>query len=469
MNALGWFAIVGCLLTLNSTYCLLRVSKPPSIRFSFLSPPFQQPTVQHSLCNSGSLPTRVGSVHSQTVSGVSTASDEKQGKAASSTDIRFLQLKKWLAVNGADLDVDGLAIRSHAESAYEPVTGVKGERYLTALRHYPRDAVIASVPSHLHFTTEALEELLTSLIGARHTSSDAVSSAKETALWKEEEEPDASETESTLFYFGQMKKDAKIRLSFMLAAFQELGEAEVITSPLNSSISSSHFSVLIQGWLAYLRLLPLPLPSIPLFWKAEELQALNHPICHAVFARLRCLYTAFRSHGHLLRAPLSALGQKGGAPEGAPEEAREGASGASLDEETQLFQRLVAAHATVSSRCLNFSKDSCAFVPLVDLCAHAMDSPNAKLQFKADSGRRCSCKQTAADGKLKQEKTNSIYKEEAAESPRTCAACRGAGVSVQLVALRDIAPGEPIQISFGDKLDNPTLLLNYGLLPKDNP
>ena len=221
MNALGWFAIVGCLLTLNTTYCLLRVSKPPSIRFSFLSPPFQQPTVQHSLCNSGILPTRVGSVHSQTVSGVSTASDEKQGKAASSTDIRFLQLKKWLAVNGADLDVDGLAIRSHAESAYEPVTGVKGERYLTALRHYPRDAVIASVPSHLHFTTEVLEELLTSLIKARHMSSDAVSSAaKETALWREEEEPDASETESTLFYFGQMKKDAKIRLSFMLAAFQ---------------------------------------------------------------------------------------------------------------------------------------------------------------------------------------------------------------------------------------------------------
>ncbi|CDJ28878.1 uncharacterized protein EMH_0044730 [Eimeria mitis] len=465
MNSRFWFAFIGCLLTLN-TSSVLAISTPPSSHHSFLSFQFRPPA-SHANASLGRSTLRLRSVHSGACSGVSTPAEEKPRESGESVDLLFLKLKKWLACNGADLDIEGLALRHHDDSEYETFGGEekRTERYLTAQRQYPRGSVIASIPSSLHFTSEILEQLHTRVVGERRNtpSNEENSASNQPAFSRAEKELDASDGGLLSLCFGERKTDATVRLSFLLAAFQELFAAKDTnilrsTSPLNSSFFS-HSSSLLQGWLLYMQLLPPPNPSIPLFWNSEELRALRHPIMHAVFARLQCLYTSLRSHGHLFQV---------GGPPGAPRGAPGGAPQSPSAENSQLFKRLVAAHATANSKALRLPADGCAFVPLVDMCVHATHSPNARLKLKSESSSSCS-----STTKTKTTTTTAAAAAAAGAAAgvdgKHSNACRTNGVSVQLVALRDIKKDECISISFGSKLDNPTLLLNYGLLPKDNP
>ncbi|CDJ48710.1 hypothetical protein, conserved [Eimeria brunetti] len=476
MNSHRWFAILGCLIILN-TCTVSGVSAPSDLRYSFLSFQTQPPPLhwhsafcrsRHPLCRayrrsvSGVSPA-AAAVASPSLS--SAATDANPLKAAAAGDDLFNQLKQWLVSNGAVLDVDGLALLHHSESEYEAIGGgEKAQKHLTSLRSYPRNAVIASVPSSLHFSHGTLEQLLAPLL----CSKDELN-AEKTILWRNEEKPDPSKGFLDFLSSSRTKTDVRIRLSFMLAAFQHLFDsnspfflsflrptAPHPPVPAPSPSFPSSFSSLMRGWLLYLLLLPLPSSSIPLLWTAPELRALNHPIANAVFSRLHCLYTAFSLNSHLLRgkaAPATQPGGPPGAPLGAPH------SPLNLNQDGMLFRKVVAAHATVSSRALRLPRESCALVPLVDFCVHATESPNAKLQFKTNSSSsssKCSCSNSSS----------SVGTEQAG----ACSGAQAAAeVSVQLVALRDIAAGERISISFGDEIDNPTLLLNYGLLPKDNP
>ncbi|CDJ56568.1 hypothetical protein, conserved [Eimeria maxima] len=170
MLANRWLAFLGFLLSVN-TLSVWGVSTPSTSRFSFLSSPLR-PSAVRVLPKYGRFLSQLSSASSAAShSGVSTPTDKKGEEANPSTDALFMQLKKWLVLNGAELDVEGIELRSQSNSAYVPVKNQPPEKYLTAMRPYSRGEVIATIPPHLHFTADVLEDLLAPFTTTSNSSS----------------------------------------------------------------------------------------------------------------------------------------------------------------------------------------------------------------------------------------------------------------------------------------------------------
>ncbi|XP_026190187.1 uncharacterized protein LOC34623843 [Cyclospora cayetanensis] len=341
----------------------------------------------------------------------------------------FIDLLNWLVDNGAELDVHGIALKPLHQTERGVRTAsaraVPWSPGLVALRSYARGEKIASLPTALHFSTESIRRLVYYALNAR-TKRCAGSGS-----------PEGSAT------FGASNvTDPKILMALALVFFQELLRHEWSPPPHLAlhPTTSGHaakapwLSRLCVGWLKYLRVLPPPSRTIPLFWTAEELKALEHPVCHAAIARLHRLHSAFTDTESTIRENVSAV-----------------LSGAADPQESHaLFGRLVTAYATAVCRSIKTPCGQHAFIPVVDLCSHSPRDANASLYFAAhSSGREMPPEQGNAAGKASHGRLQDTK-------------------SVHLVATADIAPGEEIQISYGP-FDNATLLLNYGLLPDDNP
>ncbi|KAL8453235.1 hypothetical protein Emag_001967 [Eimeria magna] len=336
----------------------------------------------------------------------------------------FDALKRWLTENGALLDVHGLALkpRSHAgQCALVSLGEATESRGLTAARAYRRGELLASIPTRLSFDLELLEQFVVGATGEQAVMEHEASSHHDT-----EEEP-------TSF----TKADQSICLALPLALFQLL-HSENLNSRLPLALSRSTcrgipLARLYEGWLLYVRLLKPPPETIPLFWKAAEVRALEHPIASSVFERHFRLQRSVPRFELRVREIFSL----------------QGAHSAGLDSKT-LSKRLLSAYATTVSRTVRMLTAGRAFVPLIDLCDHAAEEANARLTLSASSV------QTVVNNKP-EGSFNSDYQR-----------CCNEGGFIQLVATKDISPGDQIRVPYGN-FDTATLLLNYGLLPSVNP
>lgn len=344
----------------------------------------------------------------------------------------FDELKRWLVDNGAFLDLHGLALKPSPETSQAtPASAEEGaaRQGLIAIRHYRRGDLVASIPASLHFSHKVLWQLIGCVVGQE--------SRKGFTTRLREAAAEIGTAHAT---------DPKTFLAFPLAFFLVLqGEECVPVVPPRPSRSehSKVLSRLYEGWLAYLRLLPAPPSSMPMFWTAEELRALEHPIGPLVIERLHHLRCSFRDFEPTVRKLISVV---------APE-AREPKSGA-------LFERLLSAYATVLSRSIKMPSGGNVFVPLVDLCNHSPYGGNASIRIATHSSHKI---RTVLREPL--EGTTLKTSQRAAGSrPHH----RVDGEPIKLLATRAISPGDEIRVSYG-AFDNPTLLLNYGLLPLKNP
>ncbi|KAL8433473.1 hypothetical protein ACSSS7_003863 [Eimeria intestinalis] len=334
----------------------------------------------------------------------------------------FNALKHWLAANGALLDVHGLTLEPRPQAT--PCTLASHEteiRGLTAARAYRRGELLASIPLPLRFDLELLEQFVNGVTGGQAARDCEASRYRET------------EDETT----SVTKADQNIRLAFPLGLFQLL-QSEFLDRRKPSAFRDTTcrgipLARLYQGWLLYARLLAPPPETFPLFWKATEVRALEHPIASSVFERHYRLRRSFPHFEVTVRKNLSLQG--------------------SVLDSKALFEKLLSAYATTISRNVRLPSKDKAFVPLIDLCDHAADGGNARLILSKSS----------VEAGLHNEPEDSF---DACESDDgRCSHERG---FIQVVATTDISPGQGIRVSYG-KFETPTLLLNYGLLPSVNP
>ncbi|KAL8270943.1 hypothetical protein Esti_005155 [Eimeria stiedai] len=319
----------------------------------------------------------------------------------------FNALKRWLAENGALLDVHGLTLepRSHTGQCTLVSHGEATEtRGLTAARAYRQGELLASIPTGLRFDLRLLEQFVNGVTGGR-----AVREYEASRHHDREEE-----------LTPVIKPDQSICLAFPLALFQ-LRQSENLDSRLPSAWTRTTcrgipLAHVYEGWLLYMRLLTPPPETIPLFWRASE-RSLPH-------FELR------------VRENLSLQGSQ------SPE----------VDAKA-LFKRLLSAYAITLSRSVKMPSEGKAFVPLVDLCDHAAEGGNARLRLSKSSIK-------AAVNNVVEDPLNTCNSDD-----QRCCHDRE---FIQLVATKDISPGDAICVSYGD-FDTPTLLLNYGLLPLVNP
>lgn len=344
----------------------------------------------------------------------------------------FETLKFWLTANGASLDAHGLKLKllpSSGQFSQVSTGDAPRGRGLLASRRYQRGELIARIPNSLHFSPEALEQLLDYVVKRGH------------------EECGTGSSQSCKADFERVR-DPYIRLALPLALFQVLQEEKGLSPrPVHSKgtqLDGSSIHRLYEGWLAYLRVLTPPPAAMPIFWSAEEVRALGHPIASAVFARRYRLQRIFRDVELTVRNCLNGFLPASRQPSS-----------------KTLFEGLVSAYATVLSHAMKISSQAKALVPLVDLCGHSPHGGNASLKLSPaslnpDEGFRPNVRSGGCASQFPVEKKNITEHQSACTE------------SLQLVATSDIPSGEEILVSYG-AFDNPTLLLNYGLLPRENP
>lgn len=156
----------------------------------------------------------------------------------------------------------------------------------------------------------------------------------------------------------------------------------------------------------YIKNLPVGFPGLPLFYDQKSIQALEYPPVSSQIIK-RCKW--------LLQFSSTELQQKDNSP----------FDGSVIDANT-----LGWAFAAVTSRAFRPGgpKSAGVLLPLIDMCNHSF-SPNAKVIGSKNA--------LASD-------------------------------SLSMVAISDIAAGEPILLNYG-KLPNDFLLLDYGFVVDDNP
>ncbi|KAL8426540.1 hypothetical protein Efla_006605 [Eimeria flavescens] len=360
------------------------------------------------------------------------ANCKSPGEGHSAEDVRklkaFARLKRWLLENGAALDVDGLALKPSCGSRQESQpsvcpTAAQESRGLVASRVYRRGETLISIPARLTFTAEALEELANGVLPGAFAAGEAG------------------------------PEDASVRLALFLAFFQALQSDHWTTSRCPPAVQSTArrmpLARLLEGWLVYLQLLTPPPATMPMFWTAAELQALEHPLASSVFERHYRLQAILPRFHSLMTRCLPLLK----------------ANSEEKLNSSLLLQKLVAAYATAVSRSVRMSDKEKAFVPLVDLCGHSASEPNAKLLLSAASSRAAACRAADEAGEPSGQQASAAANtmETPGREPK-----KKRDSIVELEAIEEISPGEDVRISYG-QFDNPTLLLNYGLLPRNNP
>lgn len=350
-----------------------------------------------------------------------------------SVPVAFDALKFWLIDNGATLDLQGLSLKAAAKSDQDApapsMDEAAGNWGLVATRRYRRGDLIASIPSNLQFTQAVLDKLIYHAFGGKPQGCGSSYTTEATA------EPRPVNV-----------RDPSLHLAFPLALFKVLQKEGWARRPPDQQAGQKGALLdrLYDGWLAYLRVLRPPPRSIPIFWSAAEVRALDHPIASAVFERLHRLQNSFPDFEATVRKHTSVP-----------------AWGSHNSNSRVLFGELMSAYATVLSRSIRVPGGQRAFVPLADLCRHSPHDGNANLKVSHPSQNYDV--QTEPHEPLEGTSPTVLRGKSNANQSRRCV-----DGSIQLTTTSDIAPGDDIRISYGP-FDNPTLLLNYGLLPQRNP
>lgn len=176
----------------------------------------------------------------------------------------------------------------------------------------------------------------------------------------------------------------------------------------------------------YIHLLPNSFPSIPLFWSPAQVAALQY---EPLAAQLKLRSAFLRNKSAELATRVNLFGAQAA--------------------ELTTPERLAWAMSCVSSRAFQLRSDAghCTSLPLVDMMNHSYDN-NCKVVFEAaEAGATATPPPASAsfDDHL-----------------------RFAQQTLQVVAVRDIAPHSELTLNYGHH-SNDHFLLNFGFLLDDNP
>lgn len=176
----------------------------------------------------------------------------------------------------------------------------------------------------------------------------------------------------------------------------------------------------------YLHLLPNKFDTIPLFWSAPQVAALQY---EPLAAQLRLRSSFLRNKSAELSTHVHVFGKQ------------------AADLTTP--ERLAWAMSCVSSRAFQLRPDAahCTNLPLIDMMNHSYDN-NCKVEFAAGADGRAAVP-PPADADLA---TQLAYYEQ----------------PIQVVATRDIAPQTELSLNYGWH-SNEHFLLNYGFMLDENP